>query len=118
MIRVILVDDVEQVRQALRERLNFEADIEVVGEAESGEGALDLAARLLPDVVIMDIKMRQGDGISAARRLGEISPASRVVMLSLYDDPVNRRRAEEAGVKAFIGKQDDETNLLAAIREA
>lgn len=118
MIRVILVDDVEQVRQALRERLNFEPDIEVIGEAESGEAALELAARLQPDVVVMDIKMPQGDGINTARQLGAISPNSRIVMLSLYDDPINRRRAKEAGARAFIGKQDDETNLLAAIREA
>ncbi len=117
MIRVILVDDVEQVRQALKERLNFEPDIEIVGEAESGEAALELAVRLQPDVVVMDVKLPQGDGIGAARQIGAISPMSRVVMLSLYDDPVNRTRAREAGAKAFICKQDGETNLLAAIRD-
>jgi DNA-binding NarL/FixJ family response regulator len=117
MIRVILVDDVEQVRQALRERLNFEPDIEVIGEAENGEAALGLAARLQPDVVVLDVKMPQGDGIATARQLGAVVPGSRIVMLSLYDDPVNRARAKEAGAAAFIAKQDDETNLLAAIRE-
>ena len=116
MIRVILVD-VVQVRQALRERLNFEPDIEVIGEAENGETALGLAARLQPDVVVLDVKMPQGDGITTARQLGAVVPGSRIVMLSLYDDPVNRARAKEAGAVAFIAKQDAETNLLAAIRE-
>ena len=104
MIRVILVDDAEQVRQALKERLNFEPDIEVAGEAGSGEAALDLAARLRPDVVVMDVKMPQGDGIYAVRRLAATFPECRVVMLSLYDDPVNRARAKEAGASAFICK--------------
>lgn len=117
MIRVILVDDVEPVRQALRERLNFEPDIEVIGEADNGEAALALAARLQPDVVVLDIKMPQGDGITTARQLGALAPGSRIVMLSLYDDPVNRAKAKEAGAAAFIAKQDDETNLLSAIRE-
>jgi DNA-binding NarL/FixJ family response regulator len=63
-----------------------------------------LAARLRPDVVVMDIKMPQGDGIYAVRRLAATFPECRVVILSLYDDPVNRARAKEAGASAFICK--------------
>ena len=99
MIRVILVDDVVQVRQALRERLNFEPDIEVIGEAENGETAVGLAARLQPDVVVLDVKMSQGDGITTARKLGAVVPGSRIVMLSLYDDPVNRARAKDGSTR-------------------
>lgn len=118
MIRVILVDDTGEVRRMLKERLDFEPDIEVVGEAENGQAAVALATRLQPDVIIMDVKMPQSDGIAATQALNELLPESRVVILSLYDDPVTRSRAREAGAKAFIAKQDSETVLLEAIRSA
>ena len=118
MIRVILVDDTGEVRRVLRERLDFEPDIEVVGEAQNGQEALDLAARLRPDVIIMDVKMPLTDGITATQALKASWPQSRIVILSLYDDPVTRNRAREAGAKAFIAKQDNELELLAAIRNS
>lgn len=118
MIRVILVDDTGEVRRMLKERLDFEPDIEVIGEAENGKAALELAARLQPDVIVMDVKMPQADGIAATQALNELLPQSRVVILSLYDDPVTRSRAREAGASAFIAKQESETALLEAIRNS
>jgi DNA-binding NarL/FixJ family response regulator len=118
MIRVLLVDDIGEVRRGLKERLNFEPDIDVVGEAENSLDALEMAAKLRPEVVIMDLKMPWVDGIATTLALKATLPQSRVIMLSLYDDPVNRSRAKEAGAMAFIAKQAGETALLEAIRSA
>lgn len=114
----MLVDDIGEVRRSFKPRRTFEPDIEIVGEAENGWDALELAAKLRPEVVIMDLKMPQVDGIAVTLALKATLPQSRVIMLSLYDDPLNRARASEAGAIAFIAKQAGETALLEAIRAA
>jgi DNA-binding NarL/FixJ family response regulator len=117
-IRVLLVDDQPAVRQGLRIRLVLEPDVEVVGEAGDGAGAISLAQSLRPDVILMDVRMPGMDGISTVRTLRAVAPESAVVILSLYDDARTRARAEEAGAAAFVAKQKVEETLLAAIRRA
>jgi DNA-binding NarL/FixJ family response regulator len=117
-IRVLLVDDQPAVRQGLRIRLVLEPDVEVVGEAGDGAGAISLAQSLRPDVILMDVRMPGMDGISAVRTLHAVAPESAVVILSLYDDASTRARAEEAGATAFVAKHQVEETLLAAIRRA
>src|SRR6266545_6139908 len=118
MIRLLLVDDQPGTRRGLRMRLALEPDLVVVGEAADGAAAIPLARDLSPDVVIMDVEMPVMDGIRATSQLREIAPKTSVVILSLYDDPATRARANEAGAVAFVAKQCMEEPLLSAIRQA
>lgn len=116
MIRLLLVDDQKNVRRGLRMRLELEPDIEVVGEADNGELALDQVESLRPDVVLMDVEMPSMDGITATESLKAVKASCSVVMLSLYDDAVTRDRARKAGAKAFVAKHQMEQSLMATIR--
>ncbi len=117
MIRVLIVDDLPTVRRGLRMQLMLESDIEVVGEAASGEEALALVQQLQPDVVLMDVKMPGMDGITATRGVQEIRPLSTIVLLSLYDDARLKAEAQAAGAAAFVGKHEEIDILLTAIRQ-
>ncbi|PWT78904.1 MAG: hypothetical protein C5B60_00465 [Chloroflexi bacterium] len=118
MIRLLLVDDHAVVRRALRERLQLEPDLEVVGEAGTGREALALAASLAPDVVLMDIEMPDLDGIQATAELRRVLPRSAVVILSIHDDVPTRVRALAAGAVAFVEKRGATQTLIAAVRQA
>ena len=98
--------------------LALEPDIVVIGEAESGEEALALAAQLRPDVVLMDIVLPEMDGIATISSLRAIVTQSLVVILSFHDDPKTRARALSAGAIAFVGKQEPNETLLTVIRHA
>ena len=117
-IQVLLVDDEPSILRGLRMRLGLESDICVVGEAADGSAAVDLASRLSPDVVLMDVNMPVMDGIAATRELATRAPGSAVVILSMHDDHDTADRALAAGAVAFIAKQQIDTALLAAIRAA
>jgi two-component system, NarL family, response regulator LiaR len=117
MIQVLIVDDLPMVRRGLRMQLMLEPDIEVVGEAASGEEALSLVQQLQPDIVLMDLKMQGMDGLTATRVMQAISPRSAVVILSLYDDAHLKTEARAAGAVAFVGKHEGIDILLAAIRQ-
>src|SRR5882757_8583211 len=106
MIQVLIVDDLPMVRRGLRMQLMLEPDIEVVGEAASGQEALSLVQQLQPDVVLMDMKMPGMDGLTATRFMQAISPRSAVVILSLYDDAHLKAQALAAGAVAFVGKHE------------
>lgn len=114
-IRVLLVDDQPTVRQGLRLHLTTERDIAIAGEAADGDTAVELAATLEPDVVVLDISMPGMDGFEAARRIRAAGTPS-IVMLSLHDDPSSRARAIEAGASAFVSKHELTGQLVEAIR--
>ena len=118
MIRVLLVDDLPDVRNMIKLRIALEPDMEVVGEAENSAKALTLATELQPDIVIMDLKMPNGSGIQAIKSLLSTNPERPVIALSLYDDAVTRGQAKEAGAVAFVSKQEAETVLITTIRQA
>jgi DNA-binding NarL/FixJ family response regulator len=118
VIRLLLVDDQPQVRRGLVMRLALEPDVEIVGEAGDAESALELADRLHPDVVIMDVELPGMDGIDATRSLRTTLPQTAIVMLSLHDDTDTVARAKAAGATAFVAKHRMEGPLLAAIRDA
>ncbi len=118
MIHVLIVDDRPSVRRGLQMQLMLEPDIEVVGEAASGEEALALVQQLQPDVVLMDVKMPGMDGITATRGVQAIRPLSTIILLSLYDDTHLKAEAQAAGAAAFVGKHEGIDILLTAIRQA
>jgi len=118
MIKLLLVDDQTIVRQGLRRRLLLEPDISVVGEASSGEQALELVQALDPDIVLMDVEMPGMDGITATATMHDHASQCTVVMLSIHDDIHTRTQALAAGAAAFVEKRGAVEVLLATIRQA
>ena len=117
-IRVLIVDDQVLVRTGFRRILEEEADIEVVGEAGTGEEAVDLTIELEPDVVLMDIRMPRMDGIEATSRLltSENAPDTSVLMLTTFDLEEYVYDALHAGASGFLLKDSPPEELAAAVR--
>ncbi|MEA2629789.1 MAG: hypothetical protein QOE66_8 [Chloroflexota bacterium] len=118
MIRVLIADDQELVRAGFRALLDAEEDIEVVGEAADGAAAVRLAAQHVPDVVLMDIRMPQLDGIEATRRIGADARlrAVRILILTTYETDEYVFDGLRAGASGFLVKDTSPTELLRAIR--
>ncbi|HVU99784.1 MAG TPA: response regulator transcription factor [Verrucomicrobiae bacterium] len=117
-IRVLLVDDHTVVRQGLRALLAAEEDIEIAGEADNGRQAVQLAKKLLPDLVVMDIAMPVLNGLEATRQITRAAPACKVLVLSSYSDDEYVQQLTEAGAAGYLIKQTAANDLLKAIREA
>ena len=116
-IRVLIVDDIPETRDHLSKLLGFETDIEVVGAAASGREAIELAAKLTPDVVLMDINMPDMDGISATERLSAEVPTAAVVMMSVQGEADYLRRSMLAGAREFLVKPFSSDELTSSIRQ-
>lgn len=117
-IKVLLVDDHTVVRQGLRVLLEAEQDITIVGEAETGRQAVQLARKLSPDVIVMDIAMPNLNGLEATRQILKETPAAKVLVLSSYADDEYVHQLTEAGAAGYLLKQTAATELIKAIREA
>ena len=115
-LRVLVADDHEIVREGLLSLLGEEHSIEVVGEAANGREAVDLAGRLQPDVVIMDVAMPLIDGDEATRQIKMHLPRTRVIALSMYGDEDSIERMREAGAEAYVLKTAPSEEMLAAVR--
>ena len=118
MIRVLLVDDQHLIRAGLRMLCESAPDVEVVGEADNGREAVSLAARLRPDVVVMDLRMPGVDGITATSRILADRPATRVLVLTTFGDDDHLYPALTAGACGFLLKDAPPTDLLDGIRRA
>jgi DNA-binding NarL/FixJ family response regulator len=118
VIRVLLVDDQHLIRAGLRMLCDAEPDLEVVGEAGNGREAISLAARLTPDVVVMDLRMPGVDGITATSRILAERPAVRVLVLTTFGDDDHLYPALTAGACGFLLKDAPPTELLDGIRRA
>ncbi|MFI7295112.1 response regulator [Streptomyces sp. NPDC050121] len=122
VLRLLLADDHAVVRAGLRALLEGEQDLEVVAEAGAGEEAVRLAAALVPDVVLMDLRFAGGgagiDGIEAVRRLRAVAPDVPVVMLTSYSGRVDVVRALEAGARGYVLKAGPPEELFRAVRGA
>ncbi len=118
MIRVLLADDQALVRAGFRALLDAQDDIEVAGEAADGEQAAAMAARLVPDVVLMDIRMPKRDGLAAAKQIisDERLNAVRVVMLTTFDLDEYVFEALRIGASGFLVKDTEPAELIAGIR--
>ncbi len=116
-ITILLADDHLVVRQGLRALINTEKDIEVVGEAETGRQAVELAKELHPNIVLMDIVMPALNGLEAARQISKQVPSCKVLILSSYGDDEYVQRLNEVGARGYLIKQTAATDLMKAIRE-
>jgi len=116
-IRVFMVDDHALVRAGMRMILANEADIEVIGEAESGEAALPLIRRLKPDIVLCDLHLPGVSGLEVTERVVRGQPETRVIVVSILEDGPMPRRMIEAGASGYVGKGGDATELVRAVRD-
>ncbi len=117
-IRVLLVDDHAMVRRGMRDFLDLHDDLEVVGEAADGAAAIEQAAALVPDIVVMDLLMPGVDGIEATTRIRAANPAIEVVVLTSFVEEARVVAAIQAGAAGFLLKDADADELAAAIRAA
>jgi DNA-binding NarL/FixJ family response regulator len=114
--RVLIVDDVPQVRRELCTLLPLLDAIDIVGEAENGQRAIELVAALQPDVILMDVEMPIVDGLAATRSIKQRYPHCRVIILSIHNDAAVRSQAQSAGADDFVAKGAPLTTLLQAIQ--
>jgi DNA-binding NarL/FixJ family response regulator len=116
-IRILIVDDMAQVRQGLHTILQLSDNFEVVGEACNGLEAIRAAEQLKPEVILMDLEMPVLGGLEATRRIKEQQPEIRVVMLTIHGSDEVREQAMKAGSDAFVEKEAPTETLIEAIRE-
>jgi len=117
-IRVMIVDDHQMVRRGLATFLKVFDDLEVVGEADSGETAVPLCKKLQPDVVLMDMVMRDMDGAAATRLIRKQSPATQIIALTSFKDEILVQSALHAGAIGYLLKDVSANELAQAIRSA
>ena len=117
-IRLLIADDHPVVRDGLRGILEGSPDFEVVGEAANGAEAVTRARALRPDVVLMDLRMPDVDGVTAIKRLAELGSDARVLVLTTYDTDADVVPAIEAGATGYLLKDSPRDDLLRAVRAA
>ena len=117
-IRVVIADDHEVVRRGIRSLLETIVDVDVVGEAQTGDGAVALAMEFVPDVVLLDLQMPGGHGIEATRQIAEALPSVAVVVLTMYDDEGSIDAALRAGARGYLLKGAPQGDVVHAIRAA
>lgn len=114
-VRVVIAEDHAVVREGTRQILERDPAIDVVGEAEDGERALSLCGELQPDVLVLDLHLPKVNGIQVARSLGDVSPGTRTLVLSAYDDRDYLLASMEAGVAGYLLKTTHGGEVIAAI---
>lgn len=113
--RILIVDDHRLLRAGLKTLLNSDPNLEVVGEATSGEEALKVVQETQPDVVLMDLAMSGMDGLEATRRLVQMVPGIRVLVMTMHEDSELMKECVRAGAKGYIIKRAAESELVDAI---
>lgn len=117
-LRVLLCDDMQQMRLLLRTEMTLESDFEIVGEATNGAEAIELAQESQPDVVVLDLTMPVMDGLEALPRIREVAPATRVIMLSAHRTSEMGAKAIAAGASLYIEKTVTTREIVEAVRAA
>jgi DNA-binding NarL/FixJ family response regulator len=115
-LRVLIADDHPVFRVGLQALLGSLPDAELVGEASTGEEAVEAAVSLQPDVILLDLQMPQGNGIEAARRIGHSAPAVGVLVLTMFEDDASVFAAMRAGARGYLVKGASQDEILRAIR--
>ncbi|MBN3883357.1 MAG: response regulator transcription factor [Nostoc sp.] len=116
MIKVLLVDDQSLIRQGLRALLELESDLEIVGEAENGEEAINLVAEFQPDVILLDIRMPIMDGVAATREIQKRFVKTKILVLTTFDDDEYVSAALKNGAMGYLLKDTPSEELAVAIR--
>jgi len=115
-LRVLLVDDHTMVRQGLRKILESDDEIEIVGEAGDGRTAVDMAARMRPHVVVMDVALPELNGIEATRQIGKRVEGAKVLVLTMHSDDVYVRQSLKAGARGYLLKDSEDLDLIKAVK--
>jgi len=115
---VLIVDNSPEFRHVLKRLLRTRPDIEILGEAEDGRQALELARMLRPDVILMDVRMPGQDGLESTRKLSEELPDIKVIVLSLYDIEEYKEEAFASGAFGYVIKRNMVNELIPALQEA
>jgi DNA-binding NarL/FixJ family response regulator len=115
-IRVLLVDDHTVVRQGLRRILETDDEIEIVGETGDGRSAVDMAQRLHPNIVVMDIALPELNGIEATRQIMKRNEGAKVLVLTMHSDDVCVRQSLKAGARGYLLKDSEDLDLLKAVK--
>lgn len=116
-LRVVVVDDHELARESLKYMLSDASGIEIVGEAGNGLAAIAVSSRLLPDLVLMDVRMPEMDGLTATRELKKKHPRISVLMLTMHDNPDYLLEALKAGASGYVLKDAAEEEVVSAVRQ-
>lgn len=117
MLRILLVDDHKLIRVGLRQILEAETGVEIVGEASSGEEGLQLARELKPDVILLDINMPGMNGIEATRRLSRLEPRPKILIVSVLSQEPVPTRLMEAGADGYLSKETAADEVLTALKQ-
>lgn len=117
MITIVIVDDHKMLRQGIRMALETECDLQVVGEADDGLEGLNLIERIKPDIALVDIMMKGMNGIELTRRLKDLVPDTKIIIVSMLDSQVYKEEAFEAGAKGYVVKGSGIEELIATIRQ-
>jgi len=115
-VKLLIVDDDSLIRKSLSVMLSREDDVIVVGEAENGAKAIELCKTQTPDVILMDIRMPEMDGISATRQIKTLYPHIRIMMLTTFDDKTNIEQALAVGADGYLLKTEEISNIIGKLR--
>lgn len=116
LTRLIIVDDHELARESLQNMLSDEPDIEIVGEAANGRQALLLCSRLRPDLILMDVRMPEMDGLAATKEVKERFPKTSVMMLTMHENPDYLFEALKVGAAGYVLKDAPQDEIIEAVR--
>ena len=114
-MRVVLADDHDLVREGLRTLFQRYPRLTVCGEAKNGQEAVELVAELQPELVVLDLSMPEMNGIQAAAKIRQVSPATKIVMLSMHSSSYSAEEAFRAGVSAYVTKSEAGTELMRTV---
>src|SRR5438105_4792844 len=117
-VRVVIVDDHDLARNGMRQMLSSERRLQIVGEAANGRDAITLCRRLRPDLVLMDVRLPDMDGLMATRTIREALPDTRVVLVTMYEAPEYASEAMRAGAAGYVLKGASRREVLTALRRA
>lgn len=115
-LSILLAENYELVRKGVKMLINEEPDLEVIGEADNGDSVVELAQELAPDIIVMGISMPQTNGLYATKKLKEISPDLKILILSRHRDSGRIHQLIQAGVNGYVLKQSSPSELISAIR--
>lgn len=115
-ITVLLVDDHAMVRKGLRMTLEAQPDLAVVGEASTVHEAIDIAARVHPQIITLDLSMPGPSGVASVERLRAAAPKARIIVVTMHDDPAYVRSAIAMGAAGYVNKSAADTELISAVR--